>query len=215
MDKQRHVRLAVLAFIILAGAFVIYVLLFKQRRTAAGTQTANQTNQTTEANTPTAFIPTTGDSITTATINLTNSDNTLAAGATQTNSAPTTTTNTSTTTNQTVSNSPGGSINPPPPSTAGHHPPPPPSHRPNPPGPVHLPPVHQPSYSTYAVKAGDTLASIARRFGLSWQQLYSYGSNKTTIDAWARRYGYPVSHNPADNIFVGESLQIPGKEQPL
>lgn len=82
--------------------------------------------------------------------------------------------------------------------------PPPPPH--TPPLPVTPPPVQVHS-QPYTVVWGDTLSKIASKYGMTWQQLYA--ANQGTINAWASQHGYPVSPNPADNIFPGEPLQVP------
>lgn len=51
---------------------------------------------------------------------------------------------------------------------------------------------------TYTVQAGDTLSGIAARFGMSWQDLWNFGSNRQKIN------------NP-DLIFAGEVIDVPGE----
>lgn len=59
---------------------------------------------------------------------------------------------------------------------------------------------------TYAVRSGDTLYGIARRFGVAENNLYSV--NSSTIEAVAKQHGYSSSDN-GHWIFPGESLLIP------
>ena len=132
-----------------------------------------------------------------------------------------------------ISVSPGGSVGPIPPQPGpGGHPippqpgtvpppppanlPPSPSHGPIPPqpGPGSHPPrppigpiPPQPTYKTYTVKAGDTLAAIAAGVGTTWQNLYNI--NKATVDQQAAAHGSPVAGGPWNNIFPGETIQVP------
>jgi nucleoid-associated protein YgaU len=59
----------------------------------------------------------------------------------------------------------------------------------------------------YSVKKGDTLSSIAKQFGTSWQSIYA--ANKTTIDTTAKSHGY--TSNLQNWIFPGESVTVAKK----
>lgn len=54
---------------------------------------------------------------------------------------------------------------------------------------------------SYAVREGDTLSSIAKRFGMSWRELYEHPAN---LDFRSRR---PGPHR----IMVGDLLLVPGR----
>lgn len=93
---------------------------------------------------------------------------------------------------------------------------PPPSNPPTSSGGTHgVPPPPPPRMTTYTIVHGDTLSGIASRYHTTASAIYA--ANKSTIDAWAAKYNYPIKHNPAwgnypaamDNIFPGETLHIP------
>lgn len=65
------------------------------------------------------------------------------------------------------------------------------------------PPIIQHTQN-YTVRGGDTLSSIAGRFGTTWQQLYS--QNQQTIQSTAQQRG--VQSNFQNFIYPGENLKI-------
>lgn len=72
--------------------------------------------------------------------------------------------------------------------------------RPVPAKPAPTPPTPAPAPNRYVVQRGDTLGSIATKYGIKWQDLYA--ANKGVIGA-----------NP-NRIFSGQVLTIPGKSAP-
>ena len=76
---------------------------------------------------------------------------------------------------------------------------------------VPKPPVQQ-NPLVYRVKKGDTLSGIAKKYGLSWQQLYLY--NTTTGPKGANRPASTIatlkSRGP-NKIFSNEEIDIPKK----
>lgn len=82
----------------------------------------------------------------------------------------------------------------------------PPEHRP-PPTPVPTTPPQAPPTEQYTVRHGDTLTSIAQRYGTTWQHLYMM--NKATVDSWSAKYKNPIAGGPWNNIFPNEPLIVP------
>lgn len=58
----------------------------------------------------------------------------------------------------------------------------------------------------YTVKNGDTLNSIANKYGTTWEDIYN--ANKYTIDSMAKANG--ATDNFQDYIYKGQQLYIPG-----
>lgn len=146
------------------------------------------------------YVPTTGDSYTN--INYALDSNNVA--------------------NSTTQNAPGGNIGPGGTITPVPHPipvpvPPQPTHRP-PPAPVPQPPhpapqplptqpPAQPRYTTYTIKYGDTLGSIAAAHHTTWPSLYQV--NKGIIDQMAAAMHYIIPGGPWNNIQAGKTIQVP------
>ena len=106
--------------------------------------------------------------------------------------------------------SPPQPVNPPPilppPVQPPVRPPVPPPGPPQPP--IHPgPPVPAHPYTSYTIKWGDTLSAIAKRNHTTWQILYN--ANKGTIDSWASKHHSPIPGGPWNNIFPGETINVP------
>jgi LysM repeat protein len=145
---------------IVVAAFIVYALFLKNRNASASN------TQGTQGTTPGAniqYVPVTGDSFTTESINQQGSNNTNS-----TVGGDTTTTGNTTTTNQNDTTPP---------------------------------PAPPPKHLIYTVKAGDTLASIAKDHGISLAALESAPGNWTTI--------IKNGSGSWDKIWVGQHLYIP------
>lgn len=64
------------------------------------------------------------------------------------------------------------------------------------------------SSRSYTVKQGDTLASIAKRFGTTWQKIYE--ANQAGIQSAAKSHGQWNPKDPGHWIYGGQKLSIPG-----
>lgn len=64
---------------------------------------------------------------------------------------------------------------------------------------------------TYTVQGGDTLTAIVAREwpGHTWQDLFSFGGNASTIEQWARERGQWNPSDPGHWIYPSEQLQLP------
>ena len=66
------------------------------------------------------------------------------------------------------------------------------------------------SSTHYTVKQGDTLSAIGKRFGESWQAIYT--ANKTTIESTAKQHGKSGASGPDGSkgwwIYPGEVLNL-------
>lgn len=195
-----------------AGVFVGGYLLFGRKnkpKTPASTTTSGPVDINGNPQPVVEYVPTTGDSYTN--VNYSTDSNNVTNSSTS-NSNNSTNTNTTTTTN------PPPIIIPPMPPTRpplppipiphppipGPPPPPPPA---KPPTPIPTPQPPRPATHSYTVVRGDTLSGIASRNNTTWQVLYNL--NKGVIDSTSAAHGNPIPGGPWNNIFPGESLQLP------
>lgn len=69
------------------------------------------------------------------------------------------------------------------------------------------PPAPPPKHTIHVVQAGETLSSIAAKYGISLAELEKTPGNWTTVMTYAHRHG--VTSNEWDHIYVGEPIYIP------
>jgi len=58
----------------------------------------------------------------------------------------------------------------------------------------------------YVVKKGDTLSSIARKYGTTWKKLYEL--NKSLIDNDAKKHGVLARYGYYNFIYIGQKLKV-------
>lgn len=87
----------------------------------------------------------------------------------------------------------------------GHHwPPGPPTEHPGPPSTKGAPKAQ----ATYVVKHNDTLTSIGRKYGFSWQELYKYNTTPGVRDASTEA---TLKKRGPNLLYAGEKILIPPK----
>ena len=65
-----------------------------------------------------------------------------------------------------------------------------------------------PSEEVYTFASGDTLASVAAKYGLTQQQLYNFGTNAASLEQYAQWHGMSSS-NGGSKVWAGYNIGVP------